>query len=85
MCLCLCVRACAASSFRLPLAQRSVLPGTQAYGTARDVASALRAVTAGKVLGATTLTDALRSRQPAASALSKPTRMPAGTKLLEVR
>ena len=53
-----------------------MLPGLQAYATARDAAAALRAAAHGGVLGGHTLADARRSRKPPPSPLSTPTRMP---------
>jgi len=66
------------SAFSRPRARRAVLPGLQAYATARDAAAALRAVAFGGLLSPKTLAEARRSRRPPPSRLSTPTRMPPG-------
>ena len=59
-----------------PRARRATLPGLAAYATARDVTAALHAVASGNVLAPHTLENALRSRKPPPSEMSKPSRMP---------
>ena len=64
------------SSAHHPLAKQSIIPGIQAYGAASDVAKALLAVARGRLVSQRTLSEALRSRKPPTSPLSKCTRMP---------
>ena len=63
------------SAFARPRARRAVLPGLQAYATARDAAAVLHAAAHGG-LSPQMLADARRSRKPPPSPLSKPTAMP---------
>ena len=64
------------SAFARPRARRAVLPGLQAYATARDAAAALHAAATRCGLSPQMLADARRSRKPPPSPLSKPTAMP---------
>jgi CubicO group peptidase (beta-lactamase class C family) len=63
------------SAFARPRARRAVLPGLQAYATARDAAAVLHAAAHGG-LSPQMLADARRSRKPPPSSVSKPTGMP---------
>lgn len=57
------------------LARTSVIPGVQAFATARSTAQALRAVARGKVLQGSTLADAQISRCPPPGPYSTPVRL----------
>lgn len=72
-------------AYRSDIARRSVLPGSQAYASARDTSDALRAVATGRVLSPSTLAEALQSRRvaPTADPLSLPAKQPRLFKLFE--
>jgi len=66
------------------LAKASILPGLQAFATARSTCEALRGMATGKALGSATLEESLRSRKPnAGGASASPPIMPKPFKQFE--
>lgn len=72
-------------SYRSQIARQSILPGSQAYASARDTADALRAIATGRVLSPPTLAEALQSRGVAVTSdpLSRPAKQPRLFKVFE--
>jgi len=72
-------------AYRSSLARSSVMPGSQAYASARDAAEALRAIATGRVLSGSTLTDCLTTRRvpTSASDLAQQSKQPRLFKIFE--